>query len=85
MKGVTCSILTLGLTSSAVCGTTQAAPMRPLPPAVGDTRAADVTPVRYYHRWHRHYRDHGGYPIAAFWNYYRTDWPGRGNDVESTR
>ena len=52
---------------------------------IGDARAANITPVHYYHHWHRHYWYHGGYPIAGFWNYYRTDWPGRGNDVESTR
>ena len=38
----------------------------------------------YYHHRHHHYWHHG-YPIAAYWNYYRTDWPGRGNSAASTR
>jgi hypothetical protein len=44
-----------------------------------------ATQAGYYHHRHHHYWHHGGYPIAGFWNYYRTDWPGRGNDEESTR
>ena len=23
--------------------------------------------------------------VGSYWDYYRTDWPGRGNDEESTR
>lgn len=42
------------------------------------------TQAAYYHHRHHHYRHHG-YPIASYWNYYRTSWPGRGNDEESTR
>jgi hypothetical protein len=83
MRLISCSILTSGLMSLAVCGITQAAPMGPLPPAIGD--AANILPVHYYHHWRRHYWHHGGYPIAGFWNYYRTFGPGRGNSVESTR
>jgi hypothetical protein len=44
-----------------------------------------TTQAAYYHHRHHHYWHHGGYPIAGYWNYYRTDWPGRGNDEESTR
>jgi hypothetical protein len=44
-----------------------------------------TTQAAYYHHRHHHYWHHGGYPVAAYWNYYRTDWPGRGNDEESTR
>jgi hypothetical protein len=84
MRGITCSILTSGLVSLA-CGITQAAPMRPLPPAIADSTVANTVPVHYYHHWHRLYWHHGGHPIAGFWNYYRTSWPGRGTDVESTR
>jgi hypothetical protein len=83
MRRIACSILASGLMSLAVCGITQAAPMRPLPPAIAD--AANITQVHYYHHWHHHYWHHGGYPIAGFWNYYRTFGPGRGNSVESTR
>jgi hypothetical protein len=36
----------------------------------------------YYHHRHHHY-GHGG--AGSYWNYYRTDWPGRGNNEESTR
>ena len=25
------------------------------------------------------------YHVAGYWDYYRTSWPGRGNDEESTR
>jgi len=39
------------------------APMRQLPPAIAE--AANVTPVHYYHHWHRHYWHHGGYPLAG--------------------
>jgi hypothetical protein len=85
MRRISCSILTSGLMSLAVCGITQAAPLRPLPTVISNATAANITPVHYYHHWHRHYWRHGGYPIAGFWNYYRTDWPGRGTDVESTR
>jgi hypothetical protein len=46
---------------------------------------SDATQAGYYHHRHHHYWYHGSYPIAGFWNYYRTDWPGRGNDEESTR
>jgi hypothetical protein len=42
------------------------------------------TQAAYYHHRHHHYWHHG-YPIASYWNYYRTDWPGRGNDEKSTR
>jgi hypothetical protein len=43
-----------------------------------------VIPAHYYRHYpHRYW--HHGYPLAAYWNYYRTDWPGRGNSVESTR
>ena len=44
-----------------------------------------TTQAAYYHHRHHHYWHHGGYPIAGYWNYYRTSWPGRGTDVESTR
>jgi len=47
--------------------------------------AVSTTTVQaYYHHRHHHYWHHG-YPIAGYWNYYRTSWPGRGNDEESTR
>jgi hypothetical protein len=77
------SIAILGLIGASACETTQAAPMAPLPAKMaGDARAA--TPAHYYrHYSHRYWRH--GYPLAGFWNYYRTDWPGRGNSVESTR
>jgi len=84
MRLITCSILTSGLMSLAVCGITQAAPMGPLPPAIGDATAANIIPV-YYRHWHHHYWHRAGYPIAGYWNYYRTFGPGRGNSVESTR
>jgi hypothetical protein len=37
----------------------------------------------YYHHRHHHYWHHGG--GGSYWNYYRTSWPGRGNDEASTR
>jgi hypothetical protein len=37
----------------------------------------------YYHHRHHHYWHHGG--GGSYWNYYRTDWPGRGHNEESTR
>ena len=37
-----------------------------------------------YH--HRYYAYYPVYPaVAGYWDYYRTDWPGRGNNEESTR
>jgi hypothetical protein len=54
--------------SLAVYGVTQAAPIAPLPRVVAGN-AADATPV-YYRYWHHHYWHHG-YPLAAYWNYYR--------------
>ena len=73
----------VGLIAAAVCETAQAAPLTPLPSemAADAGAAGNLTPVRYYHHRYRHY----GYPLAGYWNYYRTDWPGRGNNVESTR
>jgi hypothetical protein len=44
-----------------------------------------TTQAAYYHHRHHHYWHHGGHPIAGYWNYYRTDWPGRGNNEASTR
>jgi hypothetical protein len=44
-----------------------------------------TTQAAYYHHRHHHYWHHGGHPVAAYWNYYRTDWPGRGNNEASTR
>jgi hypothetical protein len=80
MRQITFSILASGLMSLAACGITRAAPIARLPSVVGN--AAGTTPVHYH--GHYHYRHHG-YPVAGYWNYYRTDWPGRGNDEESTR
>jgi hypothetical protein len=37
----------------------------------------------HYHHRHHHYWHHGG--GGSYWNYYRTDWPGRGNSEASTR
>ena len=37
----------------------------------------------YYHHRHHHYWHHGG--GGSYWNYYRTDWPGRGTSEASTR
>jgi hypothetical protein len=75
----------LGVIAAAACQTTQAAPMTLLPSKMAsNAQAAHITAVRYYHHYpHRYWRR--GYPLAAYWNYYRTDWPGRGASVESTR
>jgi hypothetical protein len=83
MKLINFSIAVSALMSVTVCGATQAAPITPLPLA-SDATSAKITPV-YYHHWRHHHWHHGGYPIAGFWNYYRTSWPGRGTTVESTR
>jgi hypothetical protein len=40
----------------------------------------------YYGCHHRYYAYYPVYPaVAGYWDYYRTSWPGRGNDEESTR
>jgi hypothetical protein len=80
------STAVLGLVAAATCQTTRAAPMTPLPSEMaGDVQAAHITAVRYYHHYYSHRYRHYGYPLASYWDYYRTDWPGRGNNVESTR
>jgi hypothetical protein len=85
MKQYTYSIAASGLILAAFCGTTQAAPFTPLPQAIADdATAANITAVRYDHYRRHHYGRHGG-PVGSYWNYYRTDWPGRGNNEESTR
>ncbi len=38
----------------------------------------------YYPRSYAPYVLHRG-GVGSYWDYYRTDWPGRGNDEESTR
>ncbi len=82
MKRFVLSITVSGLMFAAICEATQAAPMTPLPPVIaGGADAASLTPVHYYR--HRHPRH--AYGTAAYWNYYRVDWPGRGNNEQSTR
>jgi hypothetical protein len=79
------SIAILSLIGASACETTHAAPMAPLPPErAGEAGTAKATPAHYY-RHYPHRYGHHGYPLAGYWNYYRTDWPGRGNSVESTR
>jgi hypothetical protein len=40
----------------------------------------------YYAYYPRYYAYYPSYPtVAGYWDYYRTSWPGRGNDEESTR
>jgi len=40
----------------------------------------------HYGYHHRYYAYYPVYPtVAGYWDYYRTSWPGRGNDLESTR
>jgi len=89
MKHYTFSIAASGLILAAVCGIAQAAAVAPLQQAIAnDAAAANITAVRYYHHRHHHYwRHYGRYggPVGSYWNYYRTDWPGRGNNEESTR
>jgi hypothetical protein len=84
MKQYNFSIAASGLILAAICGTTQAAPVTALQQAIVDAAAANITPVRYYHHRHHYYWRHGG-PVGSYWNYYRVDWPGRGNNEESTR
>jgi len=43
-------------------------------------------PHRHYAHYPRYYAYYPVYPtVAGYWDYYRTSWPGRGNDEESTR
>jgi hypothetical protein len=50
-------------------------------------------PARWNPNLYGHYgyypRYYGYYPVyptvPGYWDYYRTSWPGRGNDLESTR
>jgi hypothetical protein len=40
----------------------------------------------YYGYYPSYYGYYPSYPtVAGYWDYYRTAWPGRGNDEESTR
>jgi hypothetical protein len=50
--------------------------------ALGTVAVSATAQAAYYHHRHHHYWHHGG---GSYWNYYRTDWPGRGNNEESTR
>jgi hypothetical protein len=85
MKQYNFSIAAPGLILAVFCGTTQAAPVTPLQQAIANAAAAaNITAVRYYHHRHHHYWRHGG-PGGSYWDYYRVDWPGRGNNEESTR
>ena len=44
------------------------------------------SPHRHYAYYPRYYAYYPVYPaVAGYWDYYRTDWPGRGNNEESTR
>jgi hypothetical protein len=43
---------------------------------------AQAAPITSLPDWNRHH--HYGYH-SSYWNYYRVDWPGRGNNEESTR
>ena len=44
------------------------------------------SPHRHYAHYPRYYAHYPVYPaVAGYWDYYRTDWPGRGNNEESTR
>jgi hypothetical protein len=83
----TLSITVSALIFAVVSGTAQAAPITSLPVGIAaDASAINITPVhyRYSHRHYHHYGYHG-YGAASYWNYYRVDWPGRGNNEESTR
>jgi hypothetical protein len=85
MRRFVFSITMFGLITAAAYQTTQAAPITPLPSEMtSNAGAAHITAIRYYRHYPHRYR-HGGYPLAGYWNYYRTDWPGRGTSVESTR
>ena len=43
-------------------------------------------PHRHYAHYPRYYAYDPVYPAeAGYWDYYRTSWPGRGNNEESTR
>jgi hypothetical protein len=76
------SIAVSALIFAVVSGTAQAAPITSLPAGIStDASAANITPVHYRY-WNRHH--HYGYH-SSYWNYYRVDWPGRGNNEESTR
>ena len=40
----------------------------------------------YYAYYPRYYAYYPSYPtVAGYWDYFRTAWPGRGNNEESTR
>jgi hypothetical protein len=40
----------------------------------------------HYGYYPRYYSYYPVYPtVAGYWDHYRTSWPGRGNDLESTR
>jgi hypothetical protein len=59
-------------------------------PATGGYPPARWNPnlSRYpgYYGYHRYYNYYPGYPtVGGYWDYYRTGWPGRGNNEESTR
>ena len=54
-------------------------------PPTGGYPAARWNP-NLYHQYGYYPRYYPHYPaVAGYWDYYRTSWPGRGNDEESTR
>jgi hypothetical protein len=77
----------IGLTAALLMGGATIAMAQNGPPT-GGYPPARWNPNFYGHygHYHRYYAYYPVYPtVAGYWDYYRTSWPGRGNDLESTR
>jgi hypothetical protein len=77
----------IGLTTALLVGGATIAMAQNGPPT-GGYPPARWNPNFYGHYGyhHRYYAYYPVYPtVAGYWDYYRTSWPGRGNDEESTR
>jgi hypothetical protein len=82
----------IGLAAALLVGGATTAMAQNGPPT-GGYPAARWNPNLYgypgyygYPRYHHYYAYYPVYPaVPGYWDYFRTSWPGRGNDVESTR
>ena len=84
----------IGLAAALLVGGTTIA-MAQNGPATGGYPPAQWNPnlyahYGYHHRYYAYYPSYYAYypsypTVAGYWDYYRTAWPGRGNDGESTR